>query len=163
MSGSPRTTSKLLDEDGLIIGTDMRLHFRGVTTALALAACAVLISCGSSPTQPTMDGCTLVSANPAAGAQLKVGVPVTVTVTAKCSLVSADSGTVVLNGIMVPSSESTTAANRPIARGTTTMTMTMTVTFTLLPGTTSVHVLMGVGTSIGGFLGDLVGLDYGAG
>jgi len=39
--------------------------------------------------------------------QLKVGVPVTVTVTAKCSLVSADSGILVLGGIMSPSSEST--------------------------------------------------------
>jgi hypothetical protein len=136
----------------------MRLHFRGVTRALALATCAGLISCGSSPTQPTKDGCTLASADPVAGTQLKVGVPVTVTVTAKCSLVSADSGTLVLGGIMVPSSESTAAANRPIARGTT----TMTVTFTLLPGTTSVHMLLAVATSIGAS-GDLVELVYSAG
>ena len=142
----------------------MRLFFRGVTGALALAACAALISCGSSPTQPTQptkDGCTLVSADPVAGSQLKVGVPVTVTVTAKCSLVTADSGLAVLGGIMLPSSESTAAANRPIARGTTTVTMT--VTFTLLPATTSVTVLMGVGTNTGGFAGDLVQLLYPAG
>lgn len=139
----------------------MRQHFRGLSSALALAACAALMSCGSSPTQPTKDGCVLVSADPAAGTQVKVGVPVTITVIAKCSLVSADSGIVVLGGIMLPSSESTAAANRPIVRGTTTMTMT--VTFTLLPATTTVHVLMGVGTSSGGFLGDLVQLAYGAG
>jgi len=138
----------------------MRLHFRGVTSALTLAACAVLVSCGSSPTQPTKDGCTLVSADPAAGTQLKVGVPVTVTVTGKCSLVSADSGTLVLGGIMLPSSESTAAANRPIARGMTTTTMT--VTFTLLPATTAVHVLMAVTTGLG-FSGDEVELVYGAG
>src|SRR5262245_60157337 len=142
----------------------MPLHVRGVTGALALAACAVLISCGSSPTQPTQpakDGCTLVSADPPSGTQLKPGVPVTVTVTAKCSLVSADSGIVVLGGIMLPSSESTAAVNRPIARGTTTVTLT--VTFTLLPATTSTTVLMGVGTNAGGFVGDLVQLVYAAG
>jgi hypothetical protein len=138
----------------------MRLHLRGVTAALAVAACAVLISCGSSPTQPTKDGCTLLSADPAAGTQLKVGVPVTVTVTAKCSLVSADSGILVLGGIMSPSSESTAAANRLIARGTTTVTMT--VTFTLLPATSSVTVLMGVGTNFGS-VGDLVQILYPAG
>ena len=138
----------------------MRLHFRGVTSALALAACAVLISCGSSPTQPTKDGCTLVSADPVAGTQLKVGVPVTLTVTGKCSLVSADSGIVVLGGIMVPSGESTNAANRPIARGT--ATTTMTVTFTLLPGTTSVQVVLAVTTSIGAS-GDEVWFAYSAG
>jgi hypothetical protein len=138
----------------------MRPHFHAAAGALALAACAILASCGSSPTQPTKDGCTLVSANPAAGTQLKAGVPVTVTVTAKCSLVSADSGILVLGGIMAPSGESTAAANRPITRGTSTVTMT--VTFTLLPGTTSVHVLMAVTTDVGGS-GDLVDLAYGAG
>jgi len=137
----------------------MRLHFRGVTSALALAACAMLLSCGSSPTQPTKDGCTLVSANPVAGTQLRVGVPVAVTVTAKCSLVSADSAIVVLGGIMSPSTESTAAANRPITRGTTTMTMT--VTMTLLPGTTSVHVLMYVDTA--GGARTVVELAYSAG
>jgi len=139
----------------------MRPHLHGITIALALAASAALILCGSSPTQPTKDGCTLVSADPLAGTQFKVGVPVTVTVTAKCSLVSADSGIVFLNGIMSPSSESTVAANRPITRGTTS-TMTMTVTFTLLPATTSVTMLMGVGTSTG-VLGDLVQIAYSAG
>lgn len=139
----------------------MRLHFRGLTVALALAACAALISCGSSPTQPTKDGCVLVSANPAAGTQLKVGVPVTVTVTAKCSLVSADSGTVVLGGITLPFGESTAAANRPIARGTS-ATMTMTVTFTLPSTTTSVHVLMAVTTTVGQS-GDQVEIIYTAG
>jgi len=119
----------------LIIGTRMRLPFRSVTRTLALAACAVLTSCGSSPTQPTTDGCTLVSANPAAGTPLKVGVPVTVTVTAKCSLVSADSATLVLGGIMLPSSESTAAANRPITRGTATTTMTVAFTPRQLPFT----------------------------
>jgi hypothetical protein len=144
----------------LIIG-HVHLHFRGATGALALAAGAVLISCGSSPTQPTKDGCTLVSADPVAGTQLKVGVPVTVTVTAKCSLASADSGTVVLGGITLPFGESTAAANRPIARGTS-ATMTMTVTFTLPPATTSVHVLMAVSTSVGQS-GDLVEIIYRAG
>jgi hypothetical protein len=138
----------------------MRLPFRCVTGALVWAACAVLISCGSSPTQPTKDGCTRVSADPAAGTALKVGVPVTVTVTAKCSLVSADSATLVLGGIMLPSSESTAAANRPMTRGTTTTTMT--VTFTLLPATTSVHVLMAVATSTG-LSGDIVELAYSGG
>jgi hypothetical protein len=120
----------------------------------------VLISCGSSPTQPTKDGCTLVSLDPVVGTQLKVGVPVTITATAKCSLVSADNGIVVLGGIMTPSSESTAAANRPITRGTTTMTIA--VTFTLLPGTTSVAVVLAVTAGLGSS-GDEVWLVYSAG
>lgn len=135
----------------------MRLHFHGATGALALAGCALLASCGSSPTQPTKDGCTLVSASPASGTQLKVGVPVTVTVTATCSLVSAESGILILGGIIAPSGESTAAANRAMARGTTTTTMT--VTFTLPPATTSVHVLMAVSTNVG-FSGEPVDLFY---
>src|SRR5262245_59130176 len=138
----------------------MHLHFRPMTRALSLAACVVLLSCESSPTEPTTDGCTLVSADPVAGTQLKVGVPVTVTVTATCSLVSADSGTLVLGGIMAPSGESTAAANRPFTRGT--LTTTMTVTMTLLPGTTSVFVLMNVTTTVGA-LGKGVEIVYGAG
>jgi hypothetical protein len=141
----------------------MRLHLPRATSALALAACAMLTSCGSSPTsptQPTKDGCTLVSASPAAGTQLKAGVPVTVTVTATCSLVSAESGLLILGGIIAPSSESTAAANRAMARGTTTTTMT--VTFTLPPATTSIHVLMAVATSVG-FSGEPVDLFYPAG
>jgi hypothetical protein len=99
-----------------------------------------------------------VSANPAPGTQLRVGVPVTVTVTATCSLVSADSGTIALGGIMLPSAESTASANRPITRGSTSTPMS--VTFTLLPGTTSVHVLMGVVTPIGSGRTDEVEIIY---
>jgi hypothetical protein len=111
--------------------------------AAVIGLCAATGACGGkSPTQPVEDGCTVISASPAAGSQLTAGVTAAVTLTARC--VAAHAGaSAIIGGIVSPSNDALPSTTVPIREGTVN-TVTLTLKFVPPEGATAVHVLIGV-------------------
>jgi hypothetical protein len=107
----------------------MRIVVRGLISAMLIAAAGACAACGeSTPTQPTEDVCAITAADPPDMAQIKAGVPVTITLTGRCTLASAAGATVVMTASDPQAGLPLGSASREVSRGTTTVRLSVTVT-----------------------------------
>jgi hypothetical protein len=99
-------------------GKPLRLVINWLVASATLAASIAPTACGGGPTRPTdptQDGCQIIGADPVAGSVLKPGVPVTITLTGRCTLNATAIATVVVGGVMLPSQNSTSTETRVIS------------------------------------------------